>query len=101
MGAPLDGPNPTPSGAPAPLVGPPAQADPAAPLPMGPTPEQEQAAFMAEVREITIRISSLARSFPAGAEDFELAVQNVINGMTKTVISQSNTEPMSAPNLVG
>jgi hypothetical protein len=68
---------------------------------MGPTPEQQSEAFMAEVRELTIRISALARSFPAGAEDFELAVQNLINAMTKTVIAQSNTEPMSAPNLVG
>ena len=67
----------------------------------GPTPEQQMAGFMMEIRDITMRIASLAQEFPVAAEDFQLASQALINSMTKVVISSSNTEPMSAPNVIG
>ena len=67
----------------------------------GPTPEQEQAAFMAEIRDITMRITALARAHPEAAEDFEVATQSLINSMTKVIIAASTTEPSNAPNLLG
>jgi len=73
----------------------------AQPTQAGPSPEQESSAFMAEIRDLTMRITSLAQQYPQCAEDFEVSVQSLINGMTKAIISQSTTEPGSAPNLVG
>ena len=72
-----------------------------APTQAGPTPEQAQQALMAEVRDITMRITALARQYPDGAEDAEVATQSLINFMTKCVISSSTTEPSNAPNLLG
>lgn len=87
-------PGPSPSNA---LLGPTGSA----PAPVGPSPEQQSEALMSEVRDLTMRMTSLARQFPDGADDLEVAIQSLINFMTKTVIASSNTEPSSAPNLVG
>lgn len=109
MFPPPSSPMQAPSGSSAPSMGGPAQSlvgpsqgDPSAPQPqVAPSPEQLSQAFMAQIRELCMGITSLARNFPAAAQDFELANQNLINGMTKQVISQSNTESASAPTLVG
>jgi hypothetical protein len=68
---------------------------------LGPSPEQMQQQLMAETRDLTTRITSLARQHPESAEDYETAIQSLINGMTRSVISASSTEPTSPPNLVG
>lgn len=66
-----------------------------------PSPDQINQALMAEIQDLTTRITSLARQFPVGAENFEVAVQSLIEAMTKTIISSTSTEPTQAPNLVG
>lgn len=67
----------------------------------GPSPAQQNEALMNEVRDLTMRMTSLARQYPDGAEDLEVAIQSTINFMTKVVIASSSTEPTAAPNLVG
>lgn len=98
-GAQLDSPNPTPGGPPSSpgssLLGPDSLPQPS------PTPEQQNEAFMLEIQELTQRITALARQFPASAENWEIAIQSLIEGMTKTVIASQTTEPSMAPNLVG
>lgn len=56
---------------------------------------------MAEIQDITMRITSLARSYPAGAQEFEVAIQSLIEAMTKSIIASTSTEPSAAPSLVG
>ena len=67
----------------------------------GPTPEQQSQALMAEIRDLSMRITALARQYPQAADDFEVATQSLINSMTKIIVSQSSTEPASSPNLLG
>lgn len=83
-------------GAPSNLVGP--SQDPSQ---LSPTPEQMNEAFMAEIQDLTMRVTSLARQYPAGAENFEVAIQSLIEGMTKSIISSTSTEPGMSPSLVG
>lgn len=72
-----------------------------APSSLSPSPEQQNEAFMMEIQDLTVRITSLARQYPAGAENFEVAIQSLIEAMTKSIIASSTTEPTAAPNLVG
>lgn len=92
-------PSPSPQGgAPQGLVGPSQGQDPSQ---LSPTPEQMNEAFMAETQDLTMRITSLARQYPAAAENYEVAIQSLIEGMTKAIIASTNTEPGMTPSLVG
>lgn len=66
-----------------------------------PSPQQMAEGFMMEIRDLTMRVDGLATQYPESAEDFEIAKQALINGMTKCLMGFSSTEPQSAPNLVG
>lgn len=68
---------------------------------LSPTPEQLNEAFMAETQDLTMRITALARQYPAGAENYEIAIQSLIEAMTKSIIASTSTEPAMAPNLIG
>lgn len=96
----MDGANPTPGAPPQSLVGP-SSSQPSELTQAAPSPEQQSQAFMMQTKDLTMQITALARQFPAGAQDYEFAIQALINAMTKVITSMSSTEPESAPNLVG
>jgi hypothetical protein len=80
---------------PASLLGPGASAPPA------PSLEQASEAFMMQIRELTIQIDGIAMAHPEVGEDLEIAKQALINAMTKSLMTMSQTEPADAPRLLG
>jgi hypothetical protein len=65
------------------------------------SPEQESEAFMMQIRELTMQIDGLAQSHPEVGEDLEIAKQALVNSMTKALMMRSQTEPGSAPAIIG
>lgn len=82
------------------LLGPQSPGSPSASTPVV-SPEQQSEAFMMQVRELTMQIDGLATAYPECGEDFDIAKQALVNAMTKSLMMRSQTEPGSAPNLVG
>jgi hypothetical protein len=82
------------------LLGPAAGAAPAQSTPVV-SPQQQSEAFMMQVRDLTMQIDGLAQSYPECGEDFEIAKQALVNAMTKCLMLQSQTEPGSAPQILG
>jgi hypothetical protein len=60
------------------------------------SPEQQSEALMAQFRDLSSQIQSIARQYPAAAQDLAVCNDSLINAMTK-VLSGMSAEPQSAP----
>ena len=63
--------------------------------PSGPTPDQQVAAYMDQIRNVSIQIDALATDHPEASDDLNQAKQALANSMSK--VASALTQPQNSP----